>query len=212
MRRGAAILLLALAACSNRPGYALSQRPDDAPRVPDRSYYDVLEQYTKYISRYDGLDNRFFLAATWESWAFRQRRIAATAEFLAMPAGEVEANLARERAEAIEFVDVFVGLYTAESRWNDLSSPDTIWRIELEAPDGGVVLPARVERIQRPNANVRALYGYLTPFWTAYRVRFPAYDAEGRRVVREGGTLRMRLTSAVGAATPTWEVTAADLP
>ena len=212
MRLAAAILLLALAACSNRPGYALSQRPDDAPRIPDRSYYDFLERYTDYIAHYDGLDHRFFLASTWESWAFRQRRIAATADFLGLPAGEVEANHLRERAEANEFVDVFVGLYTAEARWNDLSAADSIWRLELDVPGGGAVLPVRVDRIQRPNANVRALYGYLTPFWTAYRVRFPATDEQGRRVVEPGGTLRMRLSSAVGTAISTWDVTEADLP
>lgn len=212
MRRWAFALLLALGACSNRPGYALSQRPDDAPRVRDPGYYDVLERYTAYESGYDGLDHRFYLAATWESWAFRQRRIAALASFLSLPPGEVEAMRLRERAEAAQFVDFFIGLYTAESRWNDLSSPRTIWRLELELPDGETVLPARVERILRPNANVQALYGYLTPFWAAYRVRFPATDADGRPVVREGGTLQLRLTSAVGSAAPVWTVAPGDLP
>jgi hypothetical protein len=213
MRRAAAIvLLLATAACSNRPGYALSQRPDDAPRVRDPAYYDLLDRYTSYHSHYDGLDQRFFLAATWESWAFRQGRVAALADFLNMPPGEVEATLLREKAEAAEFVDVFLGFYAADSRWNDLSSPRTIWRLELDLPDGETVLPVRVERIQRPTANVQALYGYLAPFWVAYRIRFPATDAEGRRAVVPGGRLKMRITSAVGTAEPTWDVKPGDVP
>ena len=212
MSRAALVLLLALCACSNRPGYALAQRPDDAPRVRDRGYYRVLERYTVYSSAYDGLDHRFFLAATWESWAFRQRRIAALADALDLPPDEVEAMRARERAEAAEFVDVFLGLYTAESRWNDLSSPRSIWRLVLEHPDGGTAIPVHIERIVRPDANLQALYGYLSPFWVAYRVRFPGTDEHGRRFLRPGAELRMRLTSAVGEAVSTWSVLPEDLP
>ena len=138
--------------------------------------------------------------------------MAATAEFLSLPPSEVEARLAAERIEASEYVDVFLGFYTAESRWNDLSSPRTIWRLELDLPDGSTVLPLRVERVHRPTANLQALYGYLAPFWTAYRVRFPAAGADGRQVVLPGGELRMRLTSAVGAVTPSWQVEPGDLP
>ncbi len=212
LRLAALALLLALAACSNRPGFALSQRADDAPRVRDAAYYDVLEDYTRYKSYYDGLDQRFFLAATWESWPFRQRKIAAVADFLSLPRDEVEVLLHRERVEATEFVDIFVGLYTAESRWDNLAEPDTIWRIELELPDGSTVLPAAVKKIQRPDANTKALYAYLNPFWSAYKVRFPALDQQGRPVVVPGSELKFRVTSAVGRATPTWAVAGDDLP
>lgn len=209
MRLAALALLLALAACSNRPGYALSQRPDDAPRVQDRSYYDLLDRYTRFQSGYDGLDHRFYLAATWESWPFRQRRVEAMADFLNLPESDTQAELARERAEARQFVDFFLGFYTAESRWNDLSSPRTIWRLELEYPDGTTTLPVRVERIHRPDATLQALYGYLAPFWVGYRVRFPRADG-GPMSLEPGDTLRLRMSSAVGRAAPSWVVEPGD--
>lgn len=206
------MLLLALAACSNRPGYALSQRPDDAPRVRDAGYYEILDRYTQYRAHYDGFDHRFFLAATWESWAFRQERVAATAEFLSLSPQERDEALARERAEAEAYVDFFLGLYTADMDWNDLSSSDTIWRVELELPGGVTVLPARIERIVRPDANQLALYNYLSPFWYGYRIRFPARDAAGTPLVEAGAPLQLRVSSSVGRAVASFAVEPRDLP
>ncbi len=214
MRRlaGLALLLLALAACSNRPGYALAQRPDDAPRVADKRYYDVLERYTAYRSQYDGFDHRFFFAATWQSWAFRQAKVEASAQFLAMSPEEKAALLEQERAEAGQFVDFVVGFYTADSEWNDLSSSESIWRVDLVLPDGKTVEPLAVERVVRPNANMRALYGWLAPFWQAYRVRFPGVDASGAPLLRAGAPFELRITSALGKALPEWDVQPHDLP
>lgn len=208
----AACALLALAACSNRPGYSLSLRPDDAPRVRDASYYDVLERYTQYRQHYDGLDHRFFFAATWQSWAFRQRRVVATAEFLGLTPEEHEALLARERDEAARYVDFFVGLYTADRDWNTLSAKDSIWRVELDLGDGRILLPTSIQRLVRPDANTQALYAYLTPFWYGYRIRFSGTDEAGAPLLRPGAPLRLRVTSAVGSVVGAWPVGPADLP
>lgn len=204
----AAALALAVAAvgCSSLPPTRLVHRSDDTPGVARPSYNRALDAATRYISHYEGLNQRFFLAATWESWPFRQQRVLATAGFLNLPEAEVQVAMERERAEAADWVDFFVGFYTADNSWNDLSSPTSIWRVEVQYPDGSTGTPTVLERVVRPNANLRALYPYLTPFWDAYRIRFP------RGSLEKEGFLTLRLSSSVGTAEARWLVSPSSTP
>ena len=43
-----------------------------------------------------------------------------------------------------------------------------------------------------------ALYPYLTPFWVAYRIRFPLLDPAGAPLFPADGPLLLRLSSSVG--------------
>lgn len=207
------LLLLALlgSACSSRPGYALAVRNEDELRIPDASYYDALEDVTRYDAYFSGLTQRFFVVATWESWSFRQRRAQVTSQFLQLQSEDAAQVLAREREAASRYVDLVVGLHTDEARWNDLSSPTSIWRLLLRYPDGTTVAPVSIERIGRPDANVRALYPYLQPFVVGYRVRFPA-AVEGAALGKAQGDLVLMLSSAVGYASPTWRVGPGAVP
>ena len=63
--------------------------------------------------------------------------------------------------------------------------------------------------VQAPAA---LLYGWLAPFWQAYRVRFPGVDEAGAPLVRAGAPLKLLVTSAVGQALPVWAVEPHDLP
>lgn len=209
MRRlAAALLLLAalLGGCSSRPGWALGQPRDLAPRVERPGYREALDRSTRYRSGYDGFDQRFFLAATLQTPAFRRQRVAATADFLRLSAEETAALLEEERQEAAAWVEFFVGFYTAETEWNDLASRDSIWTVSLLLPDGSSVGPSSVRRVHRPDANTLALYPYVDRFWEAYRIRFPAPAP-----LRPGDEIRLRLASSIGEAVLSWRVEAEDL-
>jgi hypothetical protein len=213
-RGRAGLRLLAVAAlgfaCSSLPPTRLVHRSDDTPGVSRAAYNRALRAWTRYASHYEGLDHRFFLGTTWESWPFREQRVLATAEFLNFSEEETRNALERERQEALTWIDFFVGFYTADSQWNDLSSPTSIWRVELEYPDGTLRLPTAVERVVRPDANTKALYPYVTSFWQAYRIRFPQ-SVDGR-ALEPGGYLVFRISSAVGHAETRWPVAPYSLP
>jgi hypothetical protein len=200
IRAAVAVAAAALAAgCSSVPvvGSAPATRADDAPRVEDPAYAAALEQATRTGSVYDGLDLRVFGAATRQTPAFRRARVEVVARFLDLPEAERQARFEAERIDANRYLDFFVGFYTAERGWNELEQADSIWRIELEA-GGATYLPLSVQRIERPDANLVALYPYLTPFWVAYRIRFPALDSAGARLFAIDAPALLRFASSAG--------------
>lgn len=195
---GAAALVIAAGCATSTPvGSAPATRADAAPRVGYPAYTEALERATRTGGVYDGLDLRVFGAATRQTLAFRRARVEAASRYLHLPEADTVARLEAERLEAGRYLDFFVGFYTVDRRWNDLGRRDSIWRIELDA-GGATFLPLSVERIERPDANLVALYPYLTPFWVAYLVRFPALDTTGAALFPADASVRLRFASAAG--------------
>jgi hypothetical protein len=201
-----AVLVLACA-CSTRPGYTNVMLANDEPQIENEAYQQNLERFTRWHSSYDSLDTRVFLAATWQSWPLRRSRVAAEADFRSLTRTQAAALLAKEIVEARTYTDVFLGIYTPKLEWNDLSSRRSIWHIEMESVPGGAVEPLEVERYERPDANLRALYPYLSPFWIGYRLRFPGPPPGPKPTA-----LVLRLASAVAKVETTWELAGVEPP
>ena len=206
-RRIAPALLLAAAwlGCSAgglRPGV----RGDTNPRLDDKAYHQALEQVTRYDSCYDGFDSRALFAVTYQSDSFRVARAIATARMQGMTRADEEAAIAQERDDGATTIEFLVSLYTPILEWNEMGSPRSIWAIEIPRVDAPPVRPSSIERIARPDANLRALYPYVTPFGAAYRLRFPRVDADGREVPGpDTPELVLQIASALCTITPSWE-------
>ena len=213
MRR-AGLLGRRAAGCSTAPvGSSVVARTDDAPRVEEHAYEEALGRVTRQTSLYDGLDQRVFAAVSWQTWAFRQARVDAEARFMSLSRAEREARLAIEREEAARYTDFFLGFYTAQPSWNDLSAHDSIWRVELQPEGGPAIQPIEIRRIERPDANLVALYPYLTSFWVGYRIRFPAEDERGRSLFPVGSPrMTLRFASAVGKVEVTYSTVGYERP
>lgn len=158
----------------------------------EQSYRDTLARYTGHKEIYNGFDTRIFAAATLQSWKFRQARVRRTALFKAQTAEEVEAALAKERAEHDVGTEFFLGVHLNDKRYDDFDKKDTIWHLALVGA-GGELAPTSVDRIGRSNLDMRALYPYMDDFWVAYRVKFPKLPAGDGPVV-------LRLASSLGQA------------
>jgi len=206
-RRIAFALSLAVACvgCSAgglRPGV----RGDTNPRLDDRAYHAALEQVTRYDSCYDGFDSRAHFAVTYQSEAFREARAIATARMQGMTRADEEAAIAREREEGAATIEFLVSLYTPILEWNEMGTPRSIWAIGIPRVDAAPVPPSSIERIARPDANLRALYPYVTPFNATYRLRFPRVDADGLAVPGpDTPELVLQIASSLCTITPSWE-------
>ena len=89
-----------------------------------------------------------------------------------------------------------VAAYTDERRENDLGDSKTVWRVALET-GGQEAPPLRIEKIGRPNENLRELYPYMDFHFTlVYRLHFP-------KVAQAPAVLR--IASGVGMAELTFE-------
>lgn len=206
IRPVAGALLLAVAAgCTSTPvGSAPATRADEVPLIRDSRYSAALDRATRTGSIYDGLNQRAFGAATLQTEAFRRERVLAESRYLHLPEAETTARLEFERLDAARHLDFFVGFYTSDRRWNDLERTTSIWRVELDA-GGATFLPLSVQRIERPDANLMALYPYLTSFWVAYRVRFPMLDTASVPLFPADAPLYLRITSAAGKLELRWD-------
>jgi hypothetical protein len=124
--------------------------------------------------------------------------VAREAAFHSRPAADVETLLAAERKTHGEVLEVMLALHANEHRFDDLGRPTSIWRVALVSEAGEVVASA-IERVQRPDASLVALYPFFEPFWTGYRLRFPRELSAGGPLLPAGAKkVTLRLSSAVG--------------
>ena len=197
MRTVGLLLALGAAGCASTPpaiGEPGAELPD---RRAEAQYRAVLERVSDHREVYDGLDTRFFAAATYQSVDFREARVRRQAHFQTWPEPKLEQVLAQERAEAAQVHEVVLGVNIVERRFDDLDSKGTIWRLSL-VTDQGEVTPIAIRRVGRANADMRAYYPYLGDFWTMYTVRFPLGVAGRPLVGPETRTLVFRLSSTQG--------------
>jgi len=199
MKRLAVVALL-LGGCSTLPP-RVGEPPAQVSNAQDeQAYHEVLDRWTRHTTIYDQLDNRMFLAATLQTPEFVKARVDRVAAFKGLPTADAQALLAHESAEASNGYTFFFGVQTEKRRWNDLDSDHSLWRVALHT-GAGEVTPVQIDRIDRPDVNLRGLYFYLGDFWVGYRVRFPSALPDGRPLVSPGETqLVVKVDSALGHA------------
>jgi hypothetical protein len=190
--RPAALLAAALAAAalSCVPFQARAPRPGPF----EGEWAEIRDRASRRVVLYDGLVHRATATATYLAPGVR----AALARRLAVWEGwhppELEARLDEEARRAAEGEEFVLVLYTAESRQNDLDKrEDSIWRVAVELDSGEDLLPVDVEVVP-PSAQLTALYPWVSPFETVYRLRFPV--PQGRPLVER--PFFLELGSAVG--------------
>jgi hypothetical protein len=155
---------VALCGCSHLP-----RSPTPSTFEGDWATKRDAESRRAYL--YDGLDHRATATATHLSLAVREARARRLAEWLGWTPAELDARLAKERAEAAASEEFVVAIFTADPRRNDLDAPRSDWRVALKV-EGADLLPRRVTSIDR-TSEVLGLYPYVGPFDIVYRVIVP---------------------------------------
>jgi len=79
------------------------------------------------------------------------------------------AEINDKEASEIEFL---AGFYTGEKKWNDFDSDSSIWKIRLEADDGSLVAPAKIEKLDLKKMTDSYHFPFLTPWKSPYRITF----------------------------------------
>jgi hypothetical protein len=195
-----AALLGVLSGCTTSPPTIGDSAPQLADRKAEQAYQDIFDRYSDRGEVYDGFDTRMFAGATFQTMSFREARVRRLAEFQFLPKLRVEELLAKERTEDAQFNEFFLGVHVNDSRFEDLSTRHSIWRVVMLTPSVEVE-PVSIERIGRANLDLRSMYPYLGVFWVAYRVRFPKALADGTPVIPDSAThVHLRLASTLGHA------------
>jgi hypothetical protein len=171
-RRALALLALALAGCGTWQGVKSRLPPrEPQPGPDDGAYADARDAVTRSARLYDGFVHRADVTVTWLSPEVRDAGTRRMAAWQGWSAEELEKALAAQEAEAAKGEQFLVSLYTADRKHNDLASPGSIWRIQLD--DGAVQAGAAAVEYVASDANARQLFPFIGHFDTAYRVRVP---------------------------------------
>ncbi len=194
---------LLLSACSLPRHASLYARSTE---ISPADYLEVLHTWTRSDKVYSALDTKMFVTATFHAPDFRRAFAVAFPEIYGHGGNITRRELVDLTGDVEQFHNFFMAVYTAEPRWNDLAQSDSIWRVTLIGSDEVAVGPAEILPI-KIDANLRAVYPYLTRFDTAYLVRFPLADAMHRLVLDSSSThFILRIASALGAAEMRWDL------
>lgn len=79
------------------------------------------------------------------------------------------AEIDEKDAAEIEFL---AGFYTGEKKWNDFDSDASIWKIRLEADDGSLVAPVKIEKLDLKEMPDSDNFPFLTTWKSPYRITF----------------------------------------
>ncbi|HTT70555.1 MAG TPA: hypothetical protein VMG32_04980 [Anaeromyxobacteraceae bacterium] len=184
----ALVVLLAFGGCSAEQYF----RPEPRPPGDEGEWAAVRDRATRTGKLYDGFGTNAFVKATYLSLAVREARVARLATWTAMTPEERDRLLAGERAEAEEYDEFLVALFTPDRPANDLDASHSVWRVALVVQGEGEELPQRIVQV-RQDVTLRALYPALDPFDTVYQVRFERF-----RPPLAGRAFTLRLSGAKG--------------
>jgi hypothetical protein len=202
--------VLVLFACTHEPAVALY---GPSQKLTAEDYPDVLERWTRSDKIYKGLENKLFVTATWHAPEFRRAFAVAFPEIYGHGGNVTRRELVDLTGDVEQYHNFFMSIYTPDRKWNDLEQDDSIWRVNLIGSDEVAVDPAEILAV-KIDANLRAVYPYISRFDEAYIVRFPLADPMHRMVIDSHSThVSLRIASALGAAEMRWDLKpSADVP
>jgi hypothetical protein len=140
-------------------------------------YGDALQRHTRKGELYQGVDT---VAKAWATWRTPElRRAVAEASIRAYRLEGEEAETLRKEAQspARPAREFHLALYTPKKQWNDLESPGTLWRLQLELPDGSRLEPVQVFFLAKTDKTL-VEYPYVSPWTREYSILFPLLDGE----------------------------------
>ncbi len=173
--RGPALAWLAavlVAGCAAVPKHVFLTEEFAGPSTP---YGRALERYTRKAELYQGLDTVAKAWVTWRSPELRKALVDTSAAYYRLGPEEAERMRTEQDRVARRVREFHLALYTPAPGWNDLESPDTLWRAVLVLPDGTRLEPVRVVHLAKTDKSA-VEYPYVTPWTREYSLFFPLLE------------------------------------
>lgn len=167
----AALVSAALAGC----GLSKEVAQGGTFAAPGTAYRTALDEHTRRAELYRDLDTIATAWATWKSPALRGVLVEAAIVAYGAEKETAEGMRRDDRRAAAGVWEFHVALYAPKKDWNDLESPDSLWRVRLELPGGKRLDPVRVEVVSKSDRS-GVQYPYVSPWTREYAVFFPKLD------------------------------------
>ncbi|UOF01100.1 hypothetical protein [Bdellovibrio reynosensis] len=182
------LALLFLSACATN--YEVTPSGHTIKTTGD--YASVIDKNSDKVRRYSGFYNTLEMEGTVLNSAVSQAQL----EQGAMLYQWDEKKFAEEKAKVEDRLskqtDFFLSFYTPERKNDDLSKPNTMWKVFLDVE--GRRYEGKVTKLKLQLAEIEGLYPYHNRFYSPYSVVFPVT----MRSI-EGKPLKLTVTGAVGS-------------
>jgi len=175
---------------------------------PASGYFDILNHMTRSKKVIDNMDNKLFIYATYNSWPLREAYVDEYAGRYLMYNYQKDRLKVTEKEYDERFNEFFIAVYTPEEHWNDLNTPESIWKIYLEDEKGDRVTPVDIKKVDVNSPLIREFYPFLDLWSSGYVIRFPKHMTVGTKPVLEKDAkyFKLIITGVVGSAMLEWEL------
>jgi hypothetical protein len=173
--------------------------------VKPSEYREALNRWSGTEKVYDKLETRLIVSSTYKSAAFRDAWADEYSRRYLLSDADRDELKRREHADAESYHEFFFAAYTPESRWNDFSKRESIWKLRLFDDAGNSTEPLVVTKIKNDDPKLHAFFPYFTLWTKGYIVKFPKSGLSS-----DSKSLRIQFASALGAAELTLDRSGAD--
>lgn len=160
--------------------------------ISDSDYKSVVIDATKTSQTYDGLVNTIDIRVTLLTSKVREAQTLKKATSFQWSDAEIEAERGYNQKASLTETKIFMSFFTPDSKDDNLSKADTVWRIFLDV--GGKRYSGTTSKLLETTSEVRDLYPDHTTWGTPYVVKFLVPTS----VVEAGGS-RFTITGPVGS-------------
>ena len=201
------LLLCAMLGVACGPSRAKMAGAQATADVKPGSWGDSFHHWTRSQKVYDHLETRLIVSTTWENAAFADAYSDEYARRYVLNDAAREEFRRHQEADAQSYHTFFLAAYTVESRWNDFSKRNSIWRMRLYDDKGASVEPLVINKVKDDDPTLHEFFPYFSLWTRGYVIKFPK---DG--LAPDSKTLKLQITSAVGAAELTWDRAGSDKP
>lgn len=194
VRRELVLVVLLVAAGCTKPRAKMANA-EDSKDVKAGEYHRALGDWSRESKVYSKLETRLIVNATYRSGKFRDSFVDEYARRYLLADTERDEMKRREHADSDSYHEFFFAAYTVESRWNDFSKRNTMWRLRLYDDKGNSVEPLVVTKVKQDDPVLKAFFPYFSMWTRGYVVKFPRGG-----LADDSKTLRFQITSPVGQA------------
>lgn len=167
--------------------------PNIVPPVADEEYEPVIKSHLQSDRIYDGFYNRYQVTAILLTSDLQNLILQRTGSYQQWDLGKLKSEKEKSFQEMGTTTKAFLSFYSPDLQYDDLSQPNSIWKVYLETPGGR--FEGKVKKIRKKLVEVVNLYPFHNRWSTAYEVTFPVATSQV-----ESASTKLTLASQLGTS------------
>lgn len=157
------------------------------------SYANLIDSASQTTKRYNGFHQAFEATITPLNREVQTAVLEKRAEVLSWTPAQLETALNEANEKRLTHSYFFLRFFTPEPEYNDLSQPNSIWKVYLVL--GDQQYQAQIKKDFSKLVELKSIYPYFDRFSTGYDLEFPVGQAS-----LSGNEYKIVITSSIGKA------------